>query len=162
MVVNISDSKRSTLPLLKLHGFCMCMCIFMCVKVHVCDQVRGQWNTSTPWDSFLIGWSSSVWLHWLLSVAGMSLLLYVTMLSFSMWTLRSKLRFLRLLAKYYIYWAISLGSRFSFKNYIKKHINTTQRLTKASGQQRFLYGNLIGIQYNLLKLFIPHVKLCLF
>lgn len=137
----------------------------MYVHVHVCESAC-VWPGQRPVEHFHSLRQFSDWLKFinlgaLVTQCGMSLLLYVTTLSFSMWTLRSKLRFLWLLAKYYIYWAISLGSRFSFKNYIKKHINTPQRLTKASGQ-RFLYGNLIGIQYNLLKLFIPHVKLCLF
>lgn len=83
---HFSDSKLSTLSLLKLDGFA-CVCAYLCVW----EGQRPGEHPSTPRDSFLTGWSSSTWLHWLPSVPGMSSLRNVTTLSILMWTLRTKL-----------------------------------------------------------------------
>lgn len=122
---HFSDSKMSKSSLLKLDGFCMCMCIFMCVRR---SEARGTLFHSlrqfSDWLKLinLAALVTQCARHELTTARHYAQHFYVDS--------ENQTQVLWLLAKYYIYWAISLGSRFSFKNYIKKHINTTQSTNK--------------------------------
>lgn len=56
---------------------CVCACTYTCVHIGMCIETRGQlqesflemWSTSFE-TQFLIGWSSSIRLHWLTHAPG--------------------------------------------------------------------------------------------
>lgn len=123
---HFSDSKMSTLPLLKLDGFCMCTCMFMCVRR---SEASGTLFHSLRQFS---DWLKLINLAALVTqCAGHELTPACHYAQHFYVDSKNQTQVLWLLAKYYIYWAISIGSRFSFKNYIKKHINTTQSTNKS-------------------------------